>query len=501
MWRWGGRDGSNSISDAEQLLCILMPATQVTAFNLDRPDETAEEMIRALRPLGNATEIPRTLIGVLREYFTSTATTTARRSSPAAPTSPAAAWARRRRSSSSSTSSTRSRCRSRSRSPSSVSCEVLRSAVRREETARPRSRRWRARRASGSARRWSACCAASPSTSFDVDTQFGQALIRTVNQANLPQRQVVAQLRRELRQTIASLPRDPDRLRPGRATSTAPTGSSSAAGPGASSRRRRRSRPTSRSASSPRAPRRTRPTSTSRSSRSTRSRTSSPSAPAILGLLNDEQQRLVPGAAAAVGADPLLLGDDGDLRRRPAVAAGGHPLAHHRRGRVRLLHPAGHLARGEGPGPASAAPTPSWPASACVLTELANRARITRRPFDNDPALDLHSPGVQLDLVGSEELGDTRLTWTVSEFAALLLQRTTVIAGLLNDAEQRGKLLELGRPRLGPPRRAPARRRPQPQPVGPAEHGVRPAHDRLRRSRPGTTPNASCRAWSPRPTC
>ena len=29
------------------------------AFNLDRPDETAEDMIRALRPLGNATEIPQ----------------------------------------------------------------------------------------------------------------------------------------------------------------------------------------------------------------------------------------------------------------------------------------------------------------------------------------------------------------------------------------------------------------------------------------------------------
>ena len=54
-WKFGGRDAPNSIGDAEQLLCILTPATKVEAFKLDRPDETAEDMIRALRPLGNAT--------------------------------------------------------------------------------------------------------------------------------------------------------------------------------------------------------------------------------------------------------------------------------------------------------------------------------------------------------------------------------------------------------------------------------------------------------------
>ncbi|MGK8486473.1 hypothetical protein [Nocardia asiatica] len=28
-WQWGGRDGANSISDAEQLLCLLYPATEM----------------------------------------------------------------------------------------------------------------------------------------------------------------------------------------------------------------------------------------------------------------------------------------------------------------------------------------------------------------------------------------------------------------------------------------------------------------------------------------
>src|ERR1700754_3582889 len=68
-WKFGGRDSANSISDAEQLLCILMPATKIESFKLDRPDETADDMARALRPLGIATEIPKTLIGIIRDYF------------------------------------------------------------------------------------------------------------------------------------------------------------------------------------------------------------------------------------------------------------------------------------------------------------------------------------------------------------------------------------------------------------------------------------------------
>src|SRR5690242_11763144 len=68
-WVWGGRDGPNSISDAEQLLCILLPATKVDSFKIDRPDETADEMIKVLRPLGTATQIPRNLVQILSEYF------------------------------------------------------------------------------------------------------------------------------------------------------------------------------------------------------------------------------------------------------------------------------------------------------------------------------------------------------------------------------------------------------------------------------------------------
>ncbi len=69
-WTWGGhRSGRNSISDAEQLLTILYPATAVTELKLDQVDQTADDVLDYLSPLGNALDIPRRLIGVLKEYM------------------------------------------------------------------------------------------------------------------------------------------------------------------------------------------------------------------------------------------------------------------------------------------------------------------------------------------------------------------------------------------------------------------------------------------------
>jgi hypothetical protein len=47
-WRFGGREGANSISDAEQLLCLMAPATEVPIFRLDKPDAAASDVIAAL---------------------------------------------------------------------------------------------------------------------------------------------------------------------------------------------------------------------------------------------------------------------------------------------------------------------------------------------------------------------------------------------------------------------------------------------------------------------
>lgn len=67
-WRWQGRTTSNSISDAEQLLCVLLPATAVPALRLADPNETSEDAKFALRKLGSEAQIPRTIIEVLEDY-------------------------------------------------------------------------------------------------------------------------------------------------------------------------------------------------------------------------------------------------------------------------------------------------------------------------------------------------------------------------------------------------------------------------------------------------
>jgi len=79
-WKWGGREGRNSISDAEQLLCVLSPATSVDSFALDEPDSTSEDVLAALKdPLGDAVDIPRRLLEAVAEYL---ATYTAADGSP-----------------------------------------------------------------------------------------------------------------------------------------------------------------------------------------------------------------------------------------------------------------------------------------------------------------------------------------------------------------------------------------------------------------------------------
>jgi hypothetical protein len=69
IWDWGGRDGRNSISDAEQLLCIMHPASLLNAFRLDRPDDTDPDALTALRKLGDSMEVPRRLIRIMTEYM------------------------------------------------------------------------------------------------------------------------------------------------------------------------------------------------------------------------------------------------------------------------------------------------------------------------------------------------------------------------------------------------------------------------------------------------
>ena len=218
---------------------------------------------------------------------------------------------------------------------------------------------------------------------FDVDTQFGQALIRTVNQANLPQRQVVAQLRRELRQTIASFREiligsgqvsnldSPDRLFEcgwswGIVTEAPPIETEEPVG----------EQPKGAAQDAPYLYFTVIALDAIEDLFSERTR--------ILGLLNDEQQRLSRALqlrwelTRSYWATVATFGDghrwplaDIPWRTTDEDASDYYTLL------VTSLAVKG-LARERGSDTESAR-------VGMVLTELANRARITRRPFDNDP--------------------------------------------------------------------------------------------------------------------
>ncbi|HWS39373.1 MAG TPA: hypothetical protein VN408_42345, partial [Actinoplanes sp.] len=67
-WTPRGRNGGNSISDAEQLLCLMSPATEIPLFRLDRPDAVDDDVVDALRVVGDNLQIPQRLLAALSSY-------------------------------------------------------------------------------------------------------------------------------------------------------------------------------------------------------------------------------------------------------------------------------------------------------------------------------------------------------------------------------------------------------------------------------------------------
>lgn len=82
------------------------------------------------------------------------------------------------------------------------------------------------------------------------------------------------------------------------------------------------------------------------------------------------------------------------------------------------------------------------PRTVTVLERLADRARITSRAVRHDPALALHDPGVTLPLTGSERSGPL-LGWRTDDFSAQLLRRTLALAARAEDSAARDRLLSL----------------------------------------------------------
>jgi len=443
-WVRGGRDGSNSISDAEQLLCIMFPATVLPAFRLDTPDDTTEEILDALHVLGDSIEIPELLIKVLTEYmeqYTDDA---------GAPTFSGEGYFDPYEPG----------------TPPSVSQEkldvvdsfsmsitltlaalgfiqVLRGVVRRENLRQEVDKLERL----SNIRLTAAMVGLLRSFSvhvFNVDSEAGRILCRRSNQSGLPERQIITDLQLNLRKIKSGLRdlsigsgRAADLDNPNRLFEC---GWSWGIVKGAD-RIELREEETREKVAQPDGVAPDQPylyfTGVALDGIadlfSTRTLT--------LGLLNEEQRWLSQAleirwehtqrywstiATFGTGRWPLedlpwrtSDGQESDYYSLQVSSMVVQEMERSRGSDAEL----GRVGR--------------------VLDDLANRGRINRRPLRDDPALELHAPGVRLGLRGSEEAGDHPIGWLVSNFAPLLLKRTLAIAKLVRDTDVRASLLTL----------------------------------------------------------
>ncbi|MGH2359890.1 MAG: SCO2524 family protein [bacterium] len=444
-WLMGGRDGSNSISDAEQLLCIMHPATELPSFQLDAPDETADDILGALKGMGDALDIPQLLIKVLVRYmerytdgsgspiFSGDGYFSIPESgSPLSPdqknlgvvdsfgisiplTLTALAFIRNFRR------------------------EVRREDLRQEMDKLEELSNIRLTAAMvGLLRSFSLHV-------FDVQSVPGLILLGRSNQGGLPERQILADLRLALRQVRSSL-RD---LTIGSGQAVADLDSSS----------RLFECGWSWGIVKDTAP-------IDMTEIGVREKFVQPAGVAVdnpylyftgvalagiedltsdrtrfLGLLNDGQRRLADAlrirldltqsywstiATFGTGRWPL---EDLPWRTSDGQESDYYSLqvaAMVVQNQVRRRASDSELSR-----------------VGRILADLANRGRINRRPLLDDFALAIHAPGLRLGLRGSEMVGDHPIGWLVSNFAPLLLKRTFAIAGFLRDTDLRGNLLTL----------------------------------------------------------
>jgi len=442
-WHWGGRDGTNSISDAEQLLCLMAPATEVPIFRLDTPDEAAPDVTEALGLLGDNIEIPQRLLdaltGYMVKYTTPDGTPSFAGGSYYLPESEG------------------DEIKTEQRDLDVVDSfsisvtlmlaiigfvKVFRVALTRQVLIDQVDKL-----ESMASQRLSAAMVgllrSFAVNVFTTEQNLGRELVRSVNQSRLPNRQVVEQLRAALREINVRLRDD------------VTIGSGAAEGGALDNPNRLfecgwswgivREAPlietsddvgTQRDGMAENAPYlyfTTVALDAIQTLFSERTR--------LLGLLDEAQSKLAQAlqlrweltrsywatiATFGSGRWPL---EDLPWRTTDGLEADYFSL---------LV--SGMVVQNM---VAVRASNADLTRVGTVLDELANRSRITRRSSVDEAALRVHHPGLRVLLVGSEDLGGTRLAWTVADISPLLLKRVLSLAGLLSDGTARARLLDL----------------------------------------------------------
>ncbi|MEU5948515.1 SCO2524 family protein [Micromonospora sp. NPDC047465] len=440
-WHWGGRSGSNSISDAEQLLTLLLPAARVPVLSLDDPDRADEEVIEALSPIGGAIEIPRRLVSVITDYFTrytdDTGTPIFSGGSYLAPLEGGSELTDEQRS----LDIVDSFAVSVTLTLATIGfVKVYRGATKRRDLLAQLD----ALEAMASARLTAAMVGLLRSFStfvFTSSDEYGVRLCDMINQDELPRREVVAALREQLRETMASLRSVV--IGSGRVTEDLDNsemlfecGWSWGIIAGAEEVPTTEPIGLQREGSAENAPYlyfTVIAMDAIEDLNSERTR--------LLGLLNEEQQRLSRALQLRWELTRTYwatVATFGNRRRWPIEDIPWRTTDGDRTDYYTLqatsLAVKGLIAGGRGA-------DEELGRIASVLVELAQRARITRRASPDEPALLLHAPGKRVTL--NDDTSKPIMTWNVNEYSTVLLQRAATVAGLLSNARRRSELLEL----------------------------------------------------------
>ncbi|HZE39891.1 MAG TPA: SCO2524 family protein [Stackebrandtia sp.] len=68
-WQWASGGRADSVVNAQQLMCLMTPVMEIESLRFSRPDETAADVLQALRGLGDAVELPRAVVKILTEFY------------------------------------------------------------------------------------------------------------------------------------------------------------------------------------------------------------------------------------------------------------------------------------------------------------------------------------------------------------------------------------------------------------------------------------------------
>jgi hypothetical protein len=444
-WSWGDhRSGRNSISDAEQLLTILYPATAVDSLKVDQIDQTADDVLDYLRSLGNAVDIPRRLIGILSEYMrTYTVDGT--------PDFSGDSYFEVYEETEATPKSEQLKLHvvdSYSMSVSLCLATLGFLQVYREGIKSPRMQREVDELEKLASKRLTAAMVGLL-RSFTINTFLptdppGETMCRMINQGNIAPENLVHDLLEDLAQVRASLQKEltlglsevADELEnPGRLFECGWSWGVVDGAPEIDSIEEIGDQPVGTADARPYLYFTVVALDGIQDLFSGRTR--------ILGLLSEEQQRLANALQLRWDLTRQFwakiatfgTGRQWPMEDLPWTTSDGAESDYYSLLLTSIVIEGASSERGL---------NVDFERVGRLLEELANRGRITRRPVTDDPAIALHIPGMRLRLYGSDKLGGgPLLQWTVSSYASLVLKRMLRVAELIDDRVIRLRFLDL----------------------------------------------------------